>query len=256
VSVSGIEPPPLSDPPAFYARPAFVRNARAREWWSLLHPPYTALHLSLVSVGACLAGPVNTVSWVATLLAFFFALGVAAHALDELNGRPLSTSIPSRQLVVAAALGLGVAVALGVAGCVMVTPYLAIFIGVGVFAALAYNLELFAGRLHTSAVMVLSWGSFPVLTAYFAQHRSLSLASVAAAAFGALVVTIQQILSTPARRLRRRVVAVEGAVVGHDGVREEISKESLLGPLEASLKVLCAMGVVLAVALALHQYVR
>jgi len=247
---------PLPEGPAFYAQPSFLTRPRWREWWTVLHPPYTMLHLSLVSVGACLAGPVNTVHWVATLLAFFLAVGIGAHALDELNGRPLHTTIPAGQLVAAAFVGLGGAVALGVAGLFLVSGYLALFIVVGVVVAVGYNLELFGGRLHTSLVFVLSWGAFPVLTAYFAQHDTLSWASIAAALFGALVVKVQQILSTPARDLRRRVASVDGECVRADGSREAITKESLLRPYERALKALCWMGVALAVALALHQYVR
>jgi hypothetical protein len=247
---------PLPEGPAFYAQPSFLTRPRWREWWTVLHPPYTMLHLSLVSVGACLAGPVNTVKWIATLLAFFFAVGIGAHALDEMNGRPLKTTIPSGQLVVAAFVGLGGAVALGIAGLFFVSGYLAIFIVVGVLAAVGYNLELFGGRLHTSLVLVLSWGAFPVLTAYFAQHDALSWAAVVAAVFGALVVKIQQILSTPARDLRRRVVSVDGEYVRADGSREAVTKESLLRPYELALKALCWMGVALAVALALNQYVH
>ncbi|MFI5036842.1 MAG: hypothetical protein ACHQFZ_11670 [Acidimicrobiales bacterium] len=248
--------PSPAEGPTFYARPAFLTRSRSRDWWTILHPPYTMLHLSLVSVGAFLAGPVNAVKWWATMLAFFLAVGVAAHCLDELNGRPLKTTIPAGQLVAGAILGLAGAVGLGVVGLFLVSPWLAVFIAAGVTAAVGYNLELFGGRLHTPAIFVTSWGAFPVLTAYFAQHRTLSLAAVAAAVFAALVVLIQQLLSTPARDLRRRVVAVDGTLRHSDGTAEEITRESLLRPLEGSLKALCWMGVVLAVALALHQFVR
>lgn len=251
MSASDLEPAS----PAFYAQPAFLGRGRWREWWTVLHPPYTLLHLSLVTVGACLAGPVNTVKWMASLIAFFLALGVAAHSWDELRGRPLRTTIPEGQLVAASIAGMGGAVGLGVAGMVMVSPYLGVFIAVGVVAAAGYNLELFGGRLHNRAVMVLSWGAFPVLTAYYAQHTDVSVAAVAAAAFGALVVQIQQILSTPARDLRRRVAAVEGTLTRPDGTAVPLTRDAVLAPLESSLKALCAMGVVLAIALALHQYV-
>jgi len=246
----------LPEGPAFYAQPSFLTRPRWREWWTVLHPPYTMLHLALVTVGACLTGPVNTVHWIATLLAFFLAVGIAAHALDELNGRPLSTTIPARQLIAAAIVGLGGAVALGIAGLFLVNGYLAIFIVIGLLAAVGYNLELFGGRLHTSLVFALSWGAFPILTAYFAQHGTLSLASFVAASFGALVVKVQQVLSTPARDLRRRVASVEGSYLRVDGSRDPITKESLLRPYERALKALCSMGVALAVALALNQYIH
>src|SRR5256885_4923628 len=89
--------------PAYYA-------IRARGWrrdvWALLHPPYTAWHLSYVVIGASLAPKLSMFRLGATLVAFFLAVGIAAHALDELNGRPLRTSIPSWVLKAAGAIGL------------------------------------------------------------------------------------------------------------------------------------------------------
>ncbi len=239
--------------PSFYARPRLLRRPWMQDWWIVLHPPYTMLHLSLVTIGACLVAPVNANRLLLTLLAFFLAVGVGAHCLDELNGRPLKTSIPSWQLVVAATLGVGGAVALGVIGLFQVSFYLAIFIAVGVFIALAYNLELFHGRLHTGLVLVFGWGAFPVLAAYFAQHARLGVASLIAAAFGALVTQIQRLLSTPARDLRRKAASVEGTIVRVDGSLVEITRQLMLRPLERALLTLCWAGASLAIALA---YVR
>ena len=137
--------------------------------WALLHPPYTLWHLSYVLIGAGLAPVLDLKRLVATLLAFFFAVGVSAHALDELRGRPLQTTIPSRLLWTASVAGLGLAVALGVAGVVVEGVGLVPFIAAGVLFVFAYNLELLGGRLHGDFWFALSWGAFPVLTAYFAQ---------------------------------------------------------------------------------------
>jgi len=73
-----------------------------RDWVTLLHPPYTAWHLSYVAIGAALAP--HFVAWRlgGTLVAFFLAVGVGAHALDELAGRPLQTGIPAVALAIAA----------------------------------------------------------------------------------------------------------------------------------------------------------
>ncbi len=239
--------------PSFYSRPRVLRRQWMQDWWTLLHPPYTMLHLSLVTIGACLVGPVNSNRLLLTLLAFFLAVGVGAHSLDELNGRPLKTLIPSWQLVVASAVGVGGAIGLGVLGLFLVNFYLAIFIVIGAFIAVAYNLELFGGRLHTGLVFVLGWGAFPVLTAYFAQHGRLGVAAIVAAAFGALITQIQRLLSTPARDLRRRTASVEGTVVRFDGSVVDLSREVMLRPLERALQTLCWAGACLALALA---YVR
>src|SRR4051812_30508860 len=113
--------------PAFYA----ARPGGWRDWWTMLHPPYTAWHLSYVVIGACLAPNTDGTRLIATLLAFFFAVGIAAHALDELHGRPLRTAIPTSLLVGVGAGGLLIACALGFVGVVTVGPGLFVFIVIG-----------------------------------------------------------------------------------------------------------------------------
>ena len=237
---------PSSEGPAYYSHPTLMRSARGREWWTVLHPPYTMLHLSLVVLGGCLAAPVNFARLGVSVAAFFLAVGVGAHCLDEIHDGPLGTSIPRRQLVVAAIVGLGGAVGLGVIGLFVVSGYLALFMIVGVVIALGYNLELFRGRLHTDLVLIVGWGSFPVLTGYFAQHATLSLASVIVAIFAALVTLLQRTLSTPARELRRRTQSVQGQMTLRDGRVVPITKAALLAPLERSLRILCWSGAALA----------
>jgi len=143
--------PPDQLPPAFYAAPSAVTRRSMRDWWIVLHPPYTLWHLSYVVIGACLAPHVDGERMAATLVAFFLAVGVGAHALDELHGRPLRTSIPGWALTVAAVASLASAVGLGLVGVARVGPGLAVFIVVGVVLALGYNLELLGG-CETGAV--------------------------------------------------------------------------------------------------------
>ena len=113
-------------------------------------------------MGASLA-PVVNVRWlVETLIAFFLAMGIAAHALDELHGRPLGTRIPDAVLWALAAIGLAGAVALGIDGAREVSPWIWAFIAAGVFLVLAYNLELFGGSIHSDLWFALAWGAFPV----------------------------------------------------------------------------------------------
>lgn len=218
--------------PAYYA-------ARTTGWrrdlWALLHPPYTAWHLSYVLIGASLAPTVSVVRLVATLLAFFLAVGIAAHALDELRGRPLQTAIPASVLWAASAIGLMGAVALGIAGVFVVGPWLLPFIAMGVFFVFAYNLELLRGKVHGDFWFALSWGAFPVLTAYFAQTGRLSLAALAVAAAGYALSYAQRMLSTPARLLRRRSRSVTGVLTMADGSQVSIDRATLLHPLEQAL---------------------
>jgi hypothetical protein len=238
-----------ADGPAFYATAA----GGWRQWWTVLHPPYTAWHLSYVVIGACLAPSPRVSVLVATLLAFFLAVGVAAHALDELNGRPLATSIPAPALVGAGVIGLGGALAVGAVGVTRVGYGLIPFIVVGAAFVLGYDLELAGGRLHTDAGFALSWGAFPVLTAYFAQAERLDLVAVAAAVGAFALSWAQRVLSTPARTLRRRALDASGRVVLASGEAVDLDRARLLAPLEAALKALSVACVALAVALAVAR---
>lgn len=236
--------------PAFYA----AGTGPWREWWTVLHPPYTAWHLSYVVVGACLAPTVNATILIATVLAFFLAVGVAAHALDELHGRPLGTGIPSSALVAASVAGLGGAVALGVAGVVETGWPIAPFLVAGPALVVLYDFELFGGVLHNDLGFALSWGAFPVLTAYVAQTGALGWAPVAAAAGAAALSAAQRALSTPARLLRRRAGAVGGTVVLRDGAVVGLDRAALLAPLERALRAMSAATVLLAVGLAIARF--
>jgi hypothetical protein len=218
--------------PAYYA-------ARTTGWrrdvWALLHPPYTAWHLSYVLIGASLAPTVSVIRLVATVLAFFLAVGVAAHALDELRGRPLQTELPAGVLWAAALTGLVGAVALGIAGVFVVGPWLLPFIAMGVFFVFAYNLELLRGKVHGDFWFALSWGAFPVLTAYFAQTGRISIAALAAAVAAYALSYAQRMLSTPARLLRRRSRSVTGELTLADGSQVVLDRPALLRPLERAL---------------------
>ena len=109
-------------------------------------------------------------------------MGLSAHALDELAGRPLNTRIPDLTLRLIAVGGLGGAVALGIAGSIVVTPWLLVFVVFGLFIAPAYNLEWFGGRFHSDFWFAFAWGSFPFLTAYWVSGERLELPAV----FGAI----------------------------------------------------------------------
>ncbi len=235
--------------PAYYA----ARPGGWRDWWTLLHPPYTAWHLGYVVLGACLAPVVNTTRLIATLLAFFFAVGLAAHALDELNGRPLHTRIPSAALVVVTVVGLAGAVGLGIAGIVQVGPALVPFIVLGPMLVIGYNFELFGGMIHNTVGLAASWGAFPVLTAYVAQTGRLALAPIIAACGAFALTVVQRTLSTPARLIRRRTSGVTGSVTLTEGGEIPIDRATLLAPLEQALQALSWGVVLVAAALAVSR---
>ena len=239
--------------PAFYAGPPSARRRALADWWVVLHPPYTLWHLSYVAIGATIAARFDGGRLIATLLAFFLAVGVCAHALDELHGRPLRTAIPDWLLVGAAAASLAGAVALGIVGLARVGPGLAVFIVVGVALTVGYNLELVGGRLHNDVTFAAAWGAFPVLTGYYAQAETLRFPAIAAAAAAYWLSAAQRALSTPARTLRRQVVSLDGTVTYGDGRTAPLSSTQMLVPLETALKAMAGAIVALAVALVVFR---
>jgi hypothetical protein len=232
-------------------RPAFYALARGgwRDLVTLLHPPYTAWHLSYVALGAAAAPIVHAGRLVATLGAFFLAVGVSAHALDELNGRPLQTTLRRHTLISLAVVGLAGAVGIGVAGTIVVSPLLAPLVVLGVLLVLAYNLELAGGRFHTDTWFVIAWGGFPAFTGYFAQTLRIRPAGVLVAAGCCLLSAAQRRLSTPVRELRRRTTEVTGEQRLTDGTTVSLTKARLAAPLEGALSALWIAVVLLTVGL-------
>jgi hypothetical protein len=233
-------------------RPAFYALAPGgwRDLLTLLHPPYTAWHLSYVALGAAVAPTVYAGRVGAALAAFFLGVGVCAHALDELNGRPLRTRLSDRTLVALAAASLIGAVAIGVIGVITVSASLALFVAAGAFIVLAYNLELFGGRFHSDFWFALAWGAFPALTSYWANALTLRPAGIGIAA-GCFALSLgQRRLSTPVRDLRRRTLHVSGTQTLTDGSEVELDVGRLAAPLDGALRAL-AVAIVLISAAAL-----
>jgi hypothetical protein len=231
--------------PAFYA----LRNGGWRDLVTLLHPPYTAWHLSYVALGAAAAShfDLSRLGW--TLAAFLLAVGVGAHALDELHGRPLRTLLSDRTLIVLGTLGLGGACAIGIAGVISVSATLIPFVLLGAFLVLAYDLELFGGRFHGQWTFALGWGGFPALTGFWICALRFEWSGLLVAAACTLLSVAQRRLSMPVRELRRRTLSVTGEQRLADGATVELSAARLLAPLEGTLRVMWFALVLLAAGL-------
>ena len=226
---------------------------RWRDLVTLLHAPYTAWHLSFVALGAAAAPRIHAGRLGATLAAFLLAVGVSAHALDELQGRPLQTSLKRSLLVTLAVGGLVGALGIGVAGAVIVSPWLVPLVVAGGLAVPAYNLELAGGRFHTDWMFALAWGALPAFTGYFAQTLSVHPGGLLVAAACFLASVAQRRLSKPARELRRHTLHVEGEQELDDGTVVRLDSARLTGPLEGALSALWLAFVVLAAGLVLMR---
>ncbi len=219
--------------PAFYA----LERGGWRDYVTLLHLPYTAWHLSYVVIGAALSPEFVGRRLLAALASFFLALGIGAHALDELNGRPLQTGIPERVLIGLAVVSITAATAIGVAAAVAWTLWLLVFVAAGAFLVVAYNLELFGGVFHTDLCFALAWGAFPLLTAYFVVTEELTVEAGLAAVFALATSFAQRALSTEVRAIRR------------SGEFDAAAAKSMIAGRETALRALAAAMVSLAGAL-------
>lgn len=233
--------------PAFYA----LRAGGWRDLVTILHPPYTAWHLSYVALGAAAAPRIHADRLGAALGAFFLAVGVSAHSFDELRGRPLKTALSRRSLIALAVVSLAGAVAIGVVGIVIVSPLLVPLVVAGGFLVPAYNLELAGGRFHNDTWFALAWGGFPAFTGYFVNSLTVRPAGLLVSAACCLLSVAQRRLSTPARELRRDTVHVRGEQLLADGKVVKLDRGRLTSPLEGALSLLWLALVLLAAGLVL-----
>jgi hypothetical protein len=234
------------DRTAFYA--VGRGTGGVRDWVTLMHPPYTLWHLSYVAIGAALVPDLVLWRLGGTLIAFFLAVGIGAHALDELMGRPLGTGISRRALIVAAVLSIGAAMAMGLSvGGLRLLP----FVVLGGVLVVGYNLELIGGRLHNAIGFAAAWGAFPVVIGAYAQDWTISPAALVAAVAAFLLSIGQRELSTPARMVRRRVAELSVRIRFNDGAVQELERAEFVAPLERALKVFAYAMVALATALVL-----
>jgi hypothetical protein len=176
-------------------------------------------------------------------------VGVSAHALDELNGRPLQTALSRRALIALGAGGLIGAMVIGIVGAVVISPLLIPLVVLGGLLVPAYNLELAGGRLHSDVAFALAWGGFPAFTGYFVNALQIRPSGLLVTAACCLLSVAQRRLSTPVRQLRRHTTELVGEQRLDDGRVVELAPETVRAPLEGALSALWMALVVLAVGL-------
>lgn len=230
-------------------RPAFYAPVGSR-WGDLiaiLHPPYTAWHLAHVVLGATIAPDFDGLALIGTLIAFFFGLGIGAHAFDELHGRPLRTSLPRNALIGLGMFGMLIALAVAIVGSIVLSWWVLGWAAVGIALAVGYAFE-WPRPLHTPLGFALAWGAFPTLVGYWAQTQTLSVPALVMAGATTFLSMAQRALSTPARSLRRTVDHAE-MLLNRQGSTESWSGDQILATWERPLKLLAATVVLLAVGL-------
>src|SRR5438552_5471 len=237
---------PIARGPSVVPAPAFYALAPGgwRDYWTLLHPPYTLWHLSYVLLGAALAPMPDPRTVAGSLIAFFLAVGVASHAFDALQGRPLGTRLPSSVLLALGSLALLGAVLLGVIAAATLGPWFLALVVVGAALVISYGLEI--PIVHSDIGFALAWGGFPVL-ASAAANGAAPLPTIVAAVGATLLSLAQRRLSTPVRRIRRKALEVSGTVRFRDGTTEGLDRGALIAGPEAGLRLLWLAMVALSI---------
>ena len=218
--------------PAFYAMGA---DRGWKDYFNLLHLPYTLWHLSYVVLGAAIAPEIHLDRLLVTLLAFFLAVGIGAHALDELNGRPLGTRIPKPVLIGLGIVPLCGAVALGGTAAVAGTAWILPFVAFGGFIVIAYNLGLWNDRFHSDFWFAFAWGAFPALTSYWINSPSITASAVLLALGCFLLGLAQRTLSTQVRTVRRKTLSIEGSMQMTDGSSVSLDSSRIISAPEKAL---------------------
>jgi hypothetical protein len=233
--------------PAFYAR----TGTKAGDFISILHVPYTAWHLGHVAIGAALAPDLDWFILAGTLLTFFFGLGIGAHALDELHGRPLRTALGRRLLWGLGIGGMLIALGLSIAGMSVVSPWVLAWAAAGFALAIGYAFER-PRWLHTPLGFALAWGAFPTLVGYWAQTQTIEVPVIIVSGAMTFLSLAQRALSTPARQIRRSVERAE-LVMHRTSSTETWSESQILASWERPLKLLVAAVLVLTIGLLLAR---
>ena len=193
--------------PAYYALP----EGSWRDHVTLFHIPYTVWHLSYVVLGAATAPALHLdrLAWVA--LAFFLAVGLGAHALDEFRGRALRTNLSDGWLLTIATCSLAGALSIGIFASMTISYWTLLFVAFGVLIVPAYNLELWRGRFHSGHVVRPRMGPrFPALAGYWATAEQLRAEAFVVAGACFVLSLVQRALSRQARELRRSARIASG----------------------------------------------
>ncbi len=170
----------------------------------ILFLPYTGMVVAFAIWGSL----VVDFTWerlIAICLLYFFALGISAHCLDAIGSKTKPWGFLSKKrLWFVSLLSLGGAFVIGLYYAFLDSPLL-IPIGIAeTFFLLAYNLELFGGKLHNNASFVFSWGILPVLAGTAIQTNSITIETIGMAATAAILSYILIKTSSKYKELKRQ----------------------------------------------------
>jgi hypothetical protein len=228
---------------AWYAQ----RGSKLREFYTILHLPYTSMVLSYVLIGAALSPTLFQNRLALTLLAYFLGLGISAHALNELNARHWGSALGRNDLEIAFLLPMMAALSIGLYGVYVLynasngwqfvpAGVLLLFIVLETFFLFAYNVDYSEGKFHNDVSFAFSWGFLPFLTSYYVNALTITISTVLIGLAVAATAMIEINLSRWCKDFRRRSNVAE--IRFEDDTSLRLSTGGLIGNPEKALKLI------------------
>jgi hypothetical protein len=216
-----------------------------REFWTLLHLPYTLMAICFVLIGISLNRPIDLPIAGLLCLAYFLGLGIAAHCFDQLPGQGTVyvKIITPLQLQFIGVGALGVAVGVGISMATHLHLWIIIpCMIVQTFFAFAYPMkQLFRGYFHTNFWFAVGFGAIPFTVGYLVSWYTSPVHTTvfpAVWAIACLCVSYIEILLSRHVRYWRKT----SPVMHHAGREFTVDEQLYTGSwkrAESALKLLC-----------------
>jgi len=241
---------------AWYAR----GGSRVREFYTIMHLPYTSMVLSYVVIGAMLSQSIYFDRVILTVVAYFLGLGFCAHALNELHAAHWTEALGKNELTALFAVPFVGALIIGAYGMLKlftlsrsILPPLVLLIMILLesFFLIAYNTDALSGRLHSDISFAFSWAALPTLVSYYVNALTITPAALLAALAMAGTAGIEINLSRWCKELRRRSPLNE--LKFGDGTSQRMSTRELVARPEKALKLIVIVVDVIAISLIAYR---
>jgi hypothetical protein len=233
---------------------------KVREFYTIMHLPYTSMVLSYTLVGAMLSPAIYFDRAILTVLAYFLGLGLSAHALNELHATHWAHALSESELTILFALPLVGAVSIGAYGIarlfavtrsILPPLILVTFILLEIFFLFGYNTGAFGGRFHGDASFAFSWAFLPTLVSYYVNALTITVAALFVALAMAATAGIEINLSRWCKEWRRRGALSELQFA--DETRRRMNTLELVAQPEKALKLIVAVADMTALSLIAYR---
>ena len=177
-----------------------------RAFIGMMFLPYTGMCISFAIIGSALAPNVYWDRVGAIALIYMLALGIGAHAADNIGSKrakPWGEYFTKGQMLILISSSLIMAYAIGIYYIILYVPLLAAVAILEGFFLFAYNFEIWGGRFHNDFWFTISWGALPVMAGYLIQTDNISILPFAVAGAAAIVGFTEIKMSRLYKQLKR-----------------------------------------------------